>query len=123
MKTSTILILLFAFLFIQCKSTSSNDIAGSYTNQSKSEYSMASDTLTITLVNQTENTYQVQRKTGYQRIRVKVTQPKQYKEEKWQATWNPDKQILAETEFGRQISLDKDKHTLILKNAAYQRIK
>jgi uncharacterized lipoprotein NlpE involved in copper resistance len=123
MKRSTILIALVTLVFLGCNNkTRKDDLSGAFTNQSKSEYSTASDTLIISAINQSGNTYQIERKTGFQQIRNNVAQPKQYKNEKWQATWDVDKQILSETELGRQISFDNDKHSLLLKNTRYQRI-
>lgn len=124
MKVSTILIALTALVFIGCSNKTTNEnLAGTYTNQSKSEYSEATDTLIITTIGQSTNTYQIERKTGFNKIRNNITQPKEYKNEKWLATWDADKQILSETDLGRQISFDKDKHLLSLKNTQYQKIK
>ncbi|WP_428329668.1 hypothetical protein [Mucilaginibacter sp.] len=123
MKASTILIALITTVFIGCSNQASKeDLSGTYTNQSKSEYSLASDTLIITVIDQSNNSYQIERKTGFQKIRNQITQPKQYKNEKWQATWNADKKILSETDLGRQISFGKEKHSLSLKGTQYQKI-
>jgi YD repeat-containing protein len=122
MKVSTILIALIALFFVGCNNKASKgDLSGTYTNQSKSEYSTASDTLIITTMSESTNAYQIERKTGFQKIRNNITQLKLYRNEKWQATWDADKQILSETDLGRQISFDKDKHTLTLKNTQYQK--
>ena len=123
MKVSTILIALMALCIIGCNNkVSKEDLSGTYVNQSKSEYSTASDTLVISMIDESANSYQIERKTGFQKIRNQITQPKQYKDEKWQATWNPDKQILSETDLGRQISFGKDKHSLYLKSTRYQKV-
>ena len=124
MKASTILLILTLATFVGCKSNSqSNSLAGTFTNQSKSEYSIASDTLIISPSTQSTNIYQIERKTGYQKIRNGVLQVKEYKTEKWQSSWNEDKQILSETEYGRQITPSKDGQSLTLKNTQYQKIK
>ena len=123
MKVSTVLIALVTLSFMSCTNKASqDDLPGSYTNKSKSEYSTASDTLILTAISQSSNTYQIERKTGFQKIRNNIMQPKQYKNEKWQATWDADKQILSETDLGRQIIFDKAKHSLSLKNTQYQKI-
>jgi hypothetical protein len=110
-------------LIIACNSSENPELSGIYTNQAQSEYSIASDTLIITAVSLADKTYQIENRTGYQRIRNGQKLPAEYKEEKWQATWNPDKQVLAETEYGRQISVLRDKPGVQLKNTVYLKIK
>ena len=123
MKALSLIIILAIIAFIGCTSNSqSKSLSGTFTNQSKSEYSTASDTLIITSTQSTNN-YQIERKTGFQKIRNGVTQAKEYKTEKWQSTWNDDKQVLAETEYGRQITPGKDGTSVTLKNTQYKKIK
>jgi hypothetical protein len=112
-----------AMLIIACDSSKNPELSGIYTNQAQSEYSIASDTLIITTVNLADKTYQIENRTGYQKIRNGQKLRAEYKQEKWQATWNPDKQVLAETEYGRQISVLRDKPGVQLKNTVYLKIK
>lgn len=124
MKALSFIIILAIAAFIGCTSNSqSKSLSGTFTNQSKSEYSTASDTLIITPSTQSTNTYQIERKTGFQKIRNGVSQAKEYKTEKWQSTWNEEKQVLSETEYGRQITPSKDGNSVTLKNTEYQKIK
>ncbi|SDG10904.1 hypothetical protein [Mucilaginibacter gossypii] len=124
MKALIVIISLTFVALIGCKSNSqSNSLEGTFTNQSKSEYSTASDTLIITRSSQSSNTYQIERRTGFQKIRNGVTQAKEYKTEKWQSSWSDDKQVLSETEYGRQITPGKDGNSVKLKNTEYQKIK
>ena len=124
MKALSLIIILAIIAFIGCTSNSQSKLlSGTFTNQSKSEYSSASDTLIITPSTQSTNSYQIERKTGYQKIRNGVTGAKEYKTEKWQSTWNEDKQVLSETDYGRQITPSKDGNSVTLKNTQYQKIK
>ena len=124
MKALIIIILVTVVAFIGCKSNSqSNSLSGTFTNQSKSEYSTASDTLIITPSMQSSNSYQIERRTGFQKIRNGVAQAKEYRTEEWQSTWSDDKQVLSETEYGRQITPNKDGNSVMLKNTRYQKIK
>ena len=124
MKALSFIIILAIVAFIGCTSNSqSKSLSGTFTNQSKSEYSTASDTLIITPSSQSTNSYEIERKTGYQKIRNGVTEAKEYKTEKWQSTWNEDKQVLSETDYGRQITPSKDGNSVTLKNTQYQKIK
>ena len=124
MKALTIIVVLTIVTFVGCKSNSqSNSLSGTFTNQSKSDYSTASDTLIITPSPQSTNSFQIERKTGYQKIRNGIIQTKEYKTEKWQSTWSEDKQVLSETEYGRQITPSKDGNSVTLKNTEYKKIK
>jgi hypothetical protein len=123
MKALSFIIILVIVAFIGCTSNSqSKSFSGTFINQSKSDYSMASDTLIITPSTQSNNTYQIERKTGFQKIRNGATQAKEYKTEKWQSTWSEEKQVLSETEYGRQITLNKDGNSVTLKNTEYRKI-
>jgi hypothetical protein len=124
MKTLKILTFIScALIIIACNSSKNPELSGVYTNQAQSEYSIASDTLTITAVSLADKSYSVERRTGYQKIRNGQKLPAENKQEKWQATWNPDKQVLAETEYGRQISVLRDKPGVQLKTTVYLKIK
>jgi len=124
MKALSFIIILAIVAFIGCTSNSqSKSLSGTFTNQSKSEYSTASDTLIITPSTQSTNSYQIERKTGFQKIRNGVTAAKEYKTETWQSTWNEDKEVLSETDYGRQITPSKDGNSVTLKNTQYQKIK
>lgn len=123
MKRLTILIVLIALLFIRCKSASNDDVSGTYTNESKSEYSIASDTLIITAINKENKNYLIEHRTGFQKIRNKELQPKQFKQEKWQASWNEDTKVLSETDLGRQLTLKPDNVTFVIKDSEFRKIK
>ena len=124
MKASFILLAIIITLFIGCNTKSnSNEPTGTFVNYSKGEYSLAFDTLIITPLNQSGNSFQVERKTGYQKIRDGIIRPKEYKTEKWQSSWDEGTQTLSETEYGRQITSGKDGRTLTLKSTEYKKIK
>jgi len=123
MKRSTILIVLLAILFVRCKSGSNKDVSGIYTNESKSEYSIASDTLIITAINKENKSYLIEHHTGFKRIKNKELQTKQFKQEKWEASWNEDTKVLSETDLGRQLTLKPDNVTFVIKDSEFRKIK
>ncbi len=125
MKVSTILIALITILFISCKSGSSDsaDYSGTYVMQTQGEYAKDYDTLVVSSDETSKNTYSIQNKSGYQKIRNGVTMPKEYKQTTWIATWNEEKQVLAETELGRQIQFKNNGNSLVLKNSVYKKIR
>jgi hypothetical protein len=125
MKVSTILIALITMLFISCKSGSNNnaDYSGTYVLQTQGEYAKDYDTLIVSSDQSAKNTYSIQNRSGFQKIRNGVTMPKEYKKSTWVATWNEEKKVLAETDLGRQIQFKNNGNSLFLKNSVYQKIK
>lgn len=124
MKASNILMIFITIAFIGCTNKSqSNYVTGTFTNESKSEYSIAADTLIITPIKESENSFQIERRTGYQKLRNGITQPKEYKVEKWQSLWDSDKEVLSEAEYGRQIRVSSDGQFLTMKSTQYKRLK
>jgi hypothetical protein len=119
---SSILLLSAAILIISCKYSKDPQIAGVYVTDFKNEYSITTDTLILSSTNGNK-TFQIERRSGYNKIREGKILPKEYKQAKWVADYNEDKQLLQETELGRQIHLSLQKHTLLLGDSQYQKIK
>ncbi|OCX54208.1 hypothetical protein BEL04_08075 [Mucilaginibacter sp. PPCGB 2223] len=117
-----LIVLLLAVLFYSCKShTESTDFSGTYVLQTKGEYAIDYDTLILS--SNKSNTYSIQNNSGFQKIRNGVIMPKEYKKTSWLATWNEDKQLLSETDFGRQILFKDNGKSLVLKNSTYKKIR
>lgn len=124
MKASTFLIVLLAIFFTRCKSNSTTqDFSGTYALQTKGQYAIDYDTLIVSIGHNSANTYNVQNNSGFQKIRNGVIMPKEFKQTSWVATWNEDKQLLSETDLGRQIQFKDNNKILVLKNSTYQKIK
>jgi hypothetical protein len=122
MKRSTILIVLTTLLFYSCGSNNTaTDISGTYVTHFKNEYSITSDTLIITSESNSQ-IYNVERRTGFNKVRDSKTFPKEFKVAKWVSTYNIDKQLLQETELGKQISILPNKKSLKLGDTEYQKI-
>lgn len=91
--------------------------------QTRGEYAIDYDTLIVSSDHSNANTYIIQNNSGFQKIRNGVTMPKEFKKTSWVATWNEDKQLLSETDLGRQIQFKDNGKSLVLKNSTYQKIK
>ena len=123
MKVSTILIALVITSLYSCSTTNNKtDITGTYVTQFKNEYSSTSDTLVIASESNSQ-TYNVERRTGFNKVRDGKTLPKEFKVAKWVSTYDVDKQVLQETELGKQISILPDKKSLKLGDTKYQKVK
>ena len=115
-------ICIFSICSFGCNGNHSEaDISGVYVNKSQSEYSVAYDTLIIS--NKATTNYEVERKTGFQKIRNGSILSKEFKSEKWPAQFDKEKMLLSETELGRQISVDRDGKAISLKSTSYSKIK
>ncbi|TWR25478.1 hypothetical protein FPZ42_12835 [Mucilaginibacter achroorhodeus] len=122
MKASIIYFLAISFLFAGCGNSETNsDFSGSYVNKAQSEYSIAFDTLILS--KKSELSYEIERKTGFQKIRNGSIMAKEFKSERWSAQWNKDNMFLSETELGRQITFSEDGKSLSLKGTEYLKIK
>jgi len=123
MKTLKIILLSTIALFaIACKDSKNQLVSGVYVMSFKNEYSIATDTLVIQAYNLNANTYQVERRDAYHRIREGKVLPKEFRQEQWMATFDPAKMLLQEGEFGRIIYIKGDGHTLEY-GGTYQKIK
>ena len=124
MKTiKTVLLIGCAALLVACSHSRNSALSGIYVNQAQSEYSAAYDTLIIDAASLEAKTYTVQRHVGFQRIKNGQKLPTEYKKETWQAVWDADKQVLAETEYGRQIRLSADTPGVWIKNTLFRKIR
>lgn len=122
MKTLIVSVIVIGVLLASCTDNErESDLSGTYVNKSQSEYSIAFDTLIV--LKKANSNYQVERKTGFQKIRNGLIQSKEYKSETWLAQWDPQKMVLSETALGRQISQSEGGKSISLKNTEYLKIK
>ena len=87
----------------------------------KNEYSIATDTIVIQSYNLAAGTYQVERRDGYHRIRDGKILPKEFRQEHWMATFDRDKQVLQESDYGRQVYIKDDGRSLFY-GSTYKKI-
>jgi hypothetical protein len=123
MKTLKMILLIAIALFvIACKNSNNQIVSGIYVMSFKNEYSIATDTIVIQAYNLNANTYQVERRDGYHRIREGKVLPKEFRQEQWMATFDPAKMLLQESELGRQIYIKADGSSLEY-GGTYRKIK
>lgn len=122
MKTLKIMLFLaVGLLAAACHQQKDAAVAGVYVTAFKNEYTVANDTLIVEAFNLETRTYKIERHSGYHRIREGVTQPKELKQEKWTATFDPDKQVLQETQLGKQLYVNTGAGTISF-GATYHKI-
>ncbi|MET3501324.1 hypothetical protein ABIC45_002936 [Mucilaginibacter rubeus] len=117
-----IIVISCLLLVIACNEKGDKSIAGVYVMSFKNEYSIATDTIVIEAYSIEAKSFQVERRDGFHRIREGNVLPKEFKREHWIATYNEEKQVLQESEFGKQIYINQDAGTLSF-GATYRKIR
>ncbi|WP_121356766.1 hypothetical protein [Flavisolibacter nicotianae] len=111
---------------LSCGNTSSQlpgrTVEGNYVAQSKSEFSVADDTLSINAIAGQQSMYSIKRSVSYQRVTEKGTRPKESKQEFATAIWEPQSSQLKEQKHGRVYSLSADGSQLMIGTMIYTKI-
>lgn len=125
MKTIRCTTIIFALLagLSACTNIEDKAIAGIYATQFQNEYSRTNDTLIITAYNLSAHTYQVERHSGFNKIREGKIQPREYKQQSWTATYTKENQVLEEGQMGRKLYLKPDRNELLLGSTVYKLVK
>jgi hypothetical protein len=97
-------------------------IPGTYVNRAQSAYSIADDTLVIKADALTENSYQVARKTGFNRILNGQLQTAQHKTKVFTAVWDDRKQTLQITQNGIMLVFQPGGNQLTVQNSKYRKL-
>lgn len=123
MKTIKILLWLgLSFSLAGCLGDDEKDfIPGTYVNSAGGEFSIASDTLIVELVE--GNNYQVFRRTGYHLIRDGQVGEREYETEVWNCTYSPATKTLTESRKGKIISFYPQRGALQVSRRVYEKIK
>ena len=120
-RNKTLISLIIIFLLSSCIRTT--NISGVYINQSKSESSIANDTLLISMYDENANTYLIERRTGYNRIINQVVQARKEKIENSIGVFNEAHNQLLEQTFGRLYSFTNKGEDMIIGKALYHKIR
>ncbi|MEJ5996256.1 hypothetical protein WG904_17635 [Pedobacter sp. Du54] len=120
MKTTIILFVLGAILFIGCTNDNVRPfISGTYTDDYNHEYGTSNDTLTIEPSE--GNNFIIYRKTGLNRIRNGRKQMREFKTETWNAVYDKATKTLTETRKGRLITFFPEANKLMVNSREYQK--
>ncbi len=118
-----IILAIVTFIACGCSDTAEeSDSSGTYVTHFKNEYSLTDDTLIIRSINSSYQAYQVERKSGFQKIRNGVLQSKEFKSAKWDATYNNESKVLQQTDLGKQVYII-DQNSVKLGDSDYKKIK
>jgi len=113
--------LCLGFALAGCSSDKVRDfMPGTYVNEAGGEFSVASDTLKVELVE--GNNYRVLRRTGYNLIRDGRVGKREFGAEVWSCAYSPDTKILTELKKGKMISFYPDSGILKVGRRIYKKI-
>lgn len=97
-----------------------NFMPGTYVNSAGGEFSIASDTLKIELVE--GNNYQVLRSTGYNLITEGKVGAREFETERWSCAYSTATKSLTELKTGKVITFFPDSGSLKVGRRVYQKI-
>jgi hypothetical protein len=120
LRSGVLAAILFLIFCTGC-TTGTKDISGIYVNYGEGEFSRAWDTLIIR--HDDTKSYLIERRTGFNRIRDGVLQPKEFKNENSMGVFDNESEQLREQRFGRIYSVTKSGDGLIIGKAFYKKIK
>ncbi|MDQ8051923.1 MAG: hypothetical protein REI78_02805 [Pedobacter sp.] len=95
-------------------------IPGTYVNSAGGEFSIASDTLNISLVE--GNNYKINRHTGYNLIRNGKLGAREFEVEVWTCAYDPSTKILTELRRGKKITFYLGDNVLRVGARVYKKI-
>jgi hypothetical protein len=120
MKTLIKIMLLPISLWTACTNhKTTNFIPGIYVNHAQSAYSIADDTLVITL---NQGNYTLIRRTGFCRIKDGKPQPAEHKTKSFTGIWDNQKQTLQITQNGILVQFRPGENDLLIENSVYHKI-
>ena len=121
MKKTSILIAVIAVMTASCNSDRIRAfIPGTYVNSATGEFSTADDTLTI--VPTDVDTYNIHRRTGFNRICDGRAGKREHEAEEWQAVYDKATKTLSETRMGKRITFHPESNTLRVGTKEYHKI-
>lgn len=124
MKTHQLWVIACTLLItVACNRPQDKAIAGIYVTQFRNQYSQTNDTLVVTAYNLAAHTYQIERHSGFNRIRDGKLLPREFKQQHWVATYREGNMVLEEGDLGRKLYVKPDEQELVMGKTIYQLMK
>ncbi len=121
MKNSMVFMVLGIACFLGCSQDKVRDfMPGIYVNSAGGEFSVASDTLEVELVE--GRNYIIHRKTGFNMITDGKPGKREYETEEWKTIYNSESQSLTETRKGKLITFFPEMNSLSIGRRLYNKI-
>jgi hypothetical protein len=119
------------FLLVGCLSacgTRSTDdtvrqfIPGKYVRKIENEFSVANDTLYISVLSKQGNSYRIEKRTSFHRLAQSARVAPSAKSESWTAVYNESEKVLRETVKGKVLAFLPERNAMLLGTSEYQKI-
>lgn len=123
MKALIILTICIGVLTNCTDKSSVSDLTGTYVTHFKNEYTVTDDTLKVIQNSPSKMSYNIERRSGFHKIRNGVLKDKEYKFAKWIATYDINSNVLKETDLGRQILVSSKNSSINLGGSDYKKVK
>lgn len=121
MKTKIILTVLSLAFLLACNTDNKQSyVPGTYVNSTTGKYSVANDTLVIEASE--GNSFEVNRKTGFNLIRNGKKGRREFETEKWNTIYNEKTDVLTETQRGKTLVFYPDSNMLIIGKRIYKKV-
>ena len=117
------LVLVFIFACASKKQTIRDFITGVYVHEGKSDYSVAYDTLVITALDETSDTYTINKRVGFHIITNNALGPKTYEAAEMTVVFNHATNQLEDVEKRKTFTLMPEQHILMMNKKVYTKIK
>jgi hypothetical protein len=122
MKAIVIILFTTVALYSCSQPEKETNFTGTYVTHFQNEYTITDDTLIISKINSSDQAYNIERKSGFIKIRNGVRQSREFKTSKWDATYNSDTKALQQTDLGKQLYLTEN-NNVKLGNSQYTKVK
>ncbi|MGN6396689.1 MAG: hypothetical protein ACTHMI_14055 [Mucilaginibacter sp.] len=106
-----------------CKESADKALAGIYVSQFHNQYGDGRDTLIITSINLSAQSFQVEERISYKLIRDGKVLPETHEQKHWDAFYNKDRRVLQEGgDLGKQIYKKDGEQQLQFGDRVYRKI-
>ncbi|WP_431199607.1 hypothetical protein ACQ86K_01065 [Mucilaginibacter sp. P19] len=112
-----------SLIIAACNRLENKAIAGVYVTSFRNEYSQTDDTLVINADNLEAHTYQIERRSGFNKLRNGKVLLREFKQQHWVATYRKENLVLEEGELGRKLYVKPDEHQVVMGQTVYQLMK
>ena len=110
-------------VLVSCHNTNLSKVEGIYTASYENEFANTADTLCIKKVNQSDNIYHLERRSGVVRkLDVRVF-PKEMMEASWVLEYLPDKQLFTALNKEKILVWNSQEQTILMGNNIYHLLK
>ncbi|MBN8856668.1 MAG: hypothetical protein BGO55_06195 [Sphingobacteriales bacterium 50-39] len=111
---------------VSCQQSTTKDnsafLPGIYVNQTETEFCRVADTFIIRRLTLQGESYQVSRRSSFQRIRQGIKLPSEYQAEQWTGVYEAQSKILRATDKGKLLQYEPSENQVYNGNVVYEKV-